>query len=68
LGTTQNSVHSVMEFFLGIKQPELDVNHLPASPRVKNEWRFTSAFPIRLRGLDGAPLPPRRVQFYQTNA
>jgi hypothetical protein len=53
LGTTQHSVHSVLEFFLGIKQPGLDVYHSPASAKVKNEWRYTPAFPIRLLGLDG---------------
>jgi hypothetical protein len=53
LGTTQHSVHSVLEFFLGTKQPGLYVYHSLASAKVKNEWRYTSAFLIRLRGLDG---------------
>jgi hypothetical protein len=52
MGTTQHYVYSVLDFFFGIKQPGLDVNHSPASAKVKNEWRYNFAFPIRLRDLD----------------
>jgi hypothetical protein len=67
-GTIQHSVHLVLEFFLEIKKPELDVNHPPASAKVKNEWSYTSTFPYTFVAWTGAPLSPRRVQFYQTNA
>jgi hypothetical protein len=68
MGTTQHPVHSVVEFFLGIKQPGLAINHSTASAKVKNEWGYTFASLYAFVAWTGAPLPPRRLQFYQTDA
>jgi len=52
LGTPQHSVRLVLEFLLELKWLGLDINHSPVAAMIKNEWIYTSTFPIHLRGLD----------------
>ena len=45
--------HKSLKFFTGLDWPGGEVNHpRPSSTEVKNEWRYTSASPIRLRVMD----------------
>jgi hypothetical protein len=40
--------------FSGVKRPGLEVNHSPSSnDEAKNEWIYTSTYPIRFHGVDG---------------
>lgn len=39
------------DYFLGVQWPELEVNPLPPTGEVKNEWGYTSTPPICLRGV-----------------
>jgi hypothetical protein len=39
--------------FLGIKRPGREVDHSsPSRAEVKNEWSYTSTFPIHFHGVD----------------
>jgi hypothetical protein len=49
-------VFNAYELFLlglgGVKRPGRDVHARPSSARVKNEWSYTSASPVYIRGVD----------------
>jgi hypothetical protein len=54
LGPTQLPIQWVKGYFLGVKQPGCEVDHLsPYRTEVKNEWSYTAAPPICLHGVDG---------------
>jgi hypothetical protein len=51
-GAHQPPIQVVLGFFLGVKQPEREVNYLlPSSAELKYEWSYTSAPPICLYGV-----------------
>ena len=58
---SDSGIHEVkgnLGYFLGGKQKEIEINHTPSSGvKIKNEWGYTFAFPIRLYGLDKKYLP-----------
>jgi hypothetical protein len=50
---TQPPTQWVPAFFPGDKAAGREVGHSPESPaEVKNEWRYTSIFPICLHGVE----------------
>jgi hypothetical protein len=53
LGHKQLLFRWVPEFFLGVKQLELEVDHAPPySAEVKSDWIYASTPPVCLRGVE----------------
>jgi hypothetical protein len=54
-GRSRISVQCIRAISLGVrgvKRPGRDVHALPSSAEVKNEWSYTSASPVCVRGVD----------------
>jgi hypothetical protein len=48
-----SSMSTGLFFFLGVKRPGHEFDHIPPSAaEVKNEWSYTSAPPVYLHGVD----------------